>query len=226
MLKTAAAKQWGVEPATVQTENGVLSAGSQKVSYIDIINNTTDWEIPETPELRPRSSFKIVGTEQRRPDLEPKVKGEPLFALDYELPNMLYANLLKCPYINGDLVEMDIAAAKVVPGVVDVFQEMNGDDEVIAVVAENRYAAEMGKRSLNAQWDFSQVWQQTDIDNLTTVGAPNTSPTNLQREGRVVRILNADGDKLVSAEYRVATGVHAHMEPNSAIADVQGIRLL
>ena len=225
MLKSAAAKQWGVEPATVQTANGILSAGGQEMSYIDAVNSTTEWEIPETPpELRPRSSFKVIGTEQRRSDLVPKVMGEPIFAIDYELPNMLHANLLKCPYIGGTIEEIDIDAAKSFPGVVDVIQDMVGDNEMIAVVAENRYAAEMGKRALNPKWNVPKVWQQSDINKLTTVGSANASPTNLQRDGRAGRLLDGEGGTLVSAEYRVATGVHAHMEPNSAIADVQGDR--
>ena len=223
MLKIAVAKQWGVELASVQTANGILSANGQEMSYIDAVNSTTEWEIPDPPpELRPRSAFRVVGSEQRRPDLKPKVMGEAVYALDYERPDMLYANLLKCPYIGGTLEEMDIAAAKAVPGVLEVIQDVVRGDEMVAVVAENRYAAEMGKRALNAQWHVPKRWQQSDIDQLTTVGAPDTFPVNLQREGRAVRILNGEGDKLVSAEYRVATGVHAHMEPNSAIADVQG----
>ena len=53
---------------------------------------------------------------------------------------------------------------------------MNGDDELIAVVAENRYAAEMGKRVLKAEWNMPKVWQQSDIDALTTVVAERFTP--------------------------------------------------
>jgi len=222
MLKMAAGKAWDVEPGSIQTANGMLSADGNEISYIDLINDTAQWEMPEeTPELRPRDSFKVVGTEQLRSDLKPKVMGEPIFALDYELPDMLHANLLKCPYIGGTLDEMDVEAAKAFPGVLDVIQEEVGGDEMIAVVAENRWAAEMGKRALNAQWNMPKEWQQGEIDKMTTVGSDGVSPVSLQLEGRASRVLDEEGGTVISAEYRVATGVHAHMEPNSAIADVK-----
>ncbi|MEM7133649.1 MAG: molybdopterin cofactor-binding domain-containing protein, partial [Chloroflexota bacterium] len=225
MLKMAAGKQWGVDPSSIQTADGVLSANGNEMTYIDLINSTSEWEMPEeTPELRPRSSFKVVGTDQRRSDLKPKVMGEPIFALDYELPDMLHANLLKCPFIGGSIKSIDIDAAKAFPGVIDVVQQEVGGDEMIAVVAENRWAAEMGKRALNAEWDVPKEWEQSEIDTLTTVGADGVSPVSLQLDGRASRVLDEDGGTLVSAEYRVATGVHAHMEPNSAIADVKGDR--
>ena len=38
--------------------------------------------------------------------------GEPVFGVDADMPNMLYANLLKCPYIEGTLKSIDRAAGE------------------------------------------------------------------------------------------------------------------
>ncbi|MBV7331164.1 molybdopterin-dependent oxidoreductase [Chloroflexi bacterium TSY] len=217
MLKTAAAAQWAVDVSQVSTADGVVSSGSNSVTYINVVNSTTEWEIPDTPELRPRSSFKVVGTEKPRIDLKPKVMGDAIFGLDQEVPDMLHANVLKCPFIEGTLQSMDVAAAKAFPGVVDVVEL----DDLVAVVAENRYAAEMGKRKLNAQWDVPKVWQQAEIDERLTVGNEDVTPVNLLRNGNAVRTIEADGGTVIEAEYRVPIGVHAHMEPNSAIVDVR-----
>ena len=217
MLKTAVAVQWGVEVTQVSTADGFVSSGSNRMSYIDVVNSTTEWEMPDTPELRPRSSFKVIGTEQPRVDLKQKVMGEAIFGLDQELPNMLYANILKCPYIEGALQSMDVAAAKAFPGVVDVVEI----DDLIAVVAENRYAAEMGKRKLNAQWAVPKVWQQDEIDARVTVGARGVDPVNLLRNGNAIQQIDEDGGTVVEAQYRVPIVVHAHMEPHSAIVDVR-----
>ena len=129
---------------------------------------------------------------------------------------MLHGNILKCPFIEGTLKSMDVAAAEAVSGVVQVVQ----DEDLVAVVAENRFAAEMGKRALNAEWDVPKVWQQADLDERTTVG--KSSPVNLQRDGNINAHFDDGSGTLVEAEYRVPFGVHAHMEPNGAIADVQG----
>ena len=58
MLKTSAARQWGVDISQVSTADGFVSSGGNTLSYIDVVNSTTQWEIPDTPELRSRSSFK------------------------------------------------------------------------------------------------------------------------------------------------------------------------
>ena len=216
MLKTAVAAQWGVGVAEVSSADGFVSSGGNRMSYIDVVNSTSEWELPDTPELRPRSAFKVVGTEQRRIDLKPKVMGAPIFGLDASLPNMLHANILKCPFIEGTLKSMDVAAAKAFSGVVDVIEF----DDLIAVVAENRYSAEMGKRKLNAQWDVPKKWQQADLDAAVTVG--KSTPINLQRHGNVETSFEETSGTLVAAEYRTPIGVHAHMEPNSAIADMRG----
>ena len=216
MLKLAAAKQWGGDISQVSTAAGFVSAGDQQMPYIDVVNSTMEWEIPDTPPLRPASSFKVVGTELPRIDLQPKVMGEPIYGLDVELPNMLHANVLKCPFIGGTLQNLEVAAAKAFPGVVEVIQL----DDLVAVVAENRYAAEMGKRQINAEWTVPKIWQQQELDELVTVGT--TSPVNIQREGNVNAQFDDGTGTLLEAEYRLPTGVHAHMEPNGAIADVQG----
>lgn len=217
MLKTAAAAQWGVEVSQVATADGVVSSGGNSMTYVEVVNSTTEWEIPNTPELRPRSSFKVIGTEKPRIDLKPKVMGDAIFGLDQEVPDMLHANVLKCPFIEGTLQSMDVEAAKALPGVIDVVEL----DDLVAVVAENRYAAEMGKRKLNAQWDVPKVWQQDEIDARLTVGNEEVTPVNLLRNGNAVRTIEADGGTMIEAEYRVPIGVHAHMEPNSAIVDVR-----
>ena len=49
MLKTAAAAQWGVDVSQVSTEDGVVPAGSNSMTCIDVVNSTADWEIPDTP---------------------------------------------------------------------------------------------------------------------------------------------------------------------------------
>lgn len=217
MLKTAAATKWGVDVAQVSTKDGIVTAGNNSMSYIEVVNSTSEWEMPDTPELRPRSEFKVVGTEKPRIDLKQKVMGEAIFGLDQELPGMLHANVLKCPFIEGTLKSMDTAAAKAFPGVIDVVEF----DDLIAVVAENRYAAEMGKRKLNAQWDVPKVWQQEELDAQLTVGNEAVTPVSLLLHGNANRAFNMGGGTMVEAEYRVPIGVHAHMEPNSAIADVK-----
>ena len=140
--------------------------------------------------------------------------GEPIFALDAELPGMLYALTLECPFIGGKLKSVDTSETEQFPGVVEVVQK----DGLVAVVAKNRYAAEMGKRALKPEWDVPKVWQQEDIDELVTVG--KSSPINIQKEGNVKSVFKQNPAEVIQSEYRSALGVHAQMEPNGAVAKV------
>ena len=57
MLKMAAAKIWAVPLGSVVAKDGQLSTTGQSMSYIEVVQQTTDWEIPDTPALKPKSGF-------------------------------------------------------------------------------------------------------------------------------------------------------------------------
>jgi CO/xanthine dehydrogenase Mo-binding subunit len=68
-----------------------------------------------------RSDFKVVG----KPNLPGKLSfslatGKAKFGSDYAYDNMLHAKFLRSPYANAMVTSVDVAAAKKVPGVVDV----------------------------------------------------------------------------------------------------------
>ena len=68
-----------------------------------------------------RKEFKVVG----KPNLPGKLSyslatGKAKFGIDYVFDNMLHAKFLRSPYANAMVKSVDIAAAKKVPGVVDV----------------------------------------------------------------------------------------------------------
>ena len=68
-----------------------------------------------------RKEFKVVG----KPNLPGKLSyslatGMAKFGVDYTFPNMLHAKFLRSPYANASVKRVDVAAAKKIPGVVDV----------------------------------------------------------------------------------------------------------
>lgn len=52
-----------------------------------------------------------VGTRAPRSDGEAKVRGDAVFGVDFSLPGMLYARLLRSPVPAGRLLSIDTAAA-------------------------------------------------------------------------------------------------------------------
>jgi CO/xanthine dehydrogenase Mo-binding subunit len=68
-----------------------------------------------------RSDFKVVG----KPNLPGKLSyslatGKAKFGIDYTYDNMLFAKFLRSPHANAMVTSVDVAAAKKVPGVVDI----------------------------------------------------------------------------------------------------------
>ena len=218
-LKGAAAAHWGVAVDEITTADGHLEAGERRMSYAEIHAATTDWTVADTPELRPAASFRYIGKDRRRTDLLPKVLGEPIYGIDAELPDMVYATVLYSPFIDGRLTSLDSSAAEAFPGVLQVLRQ----DDLVAVVAESRYAAEMGKRQLVAEWDVPKRWQQQEIDDWVTVGRGTS--VSIQRQGDTASQLDddqLDGQAVIEAEYRTPLAAHAHMEPNGVVAQVDG----
>lgn len=218
-LKLAAAEHWGIAAQEITTADGHLIAGGRRMSYAEVHAVTQHWQVADTPELRPAASFRVVGSERQRSDLLPKVLGQPIYGIDAELPDMVYAMVLYSPFIDGRLTSLDSSAAERFPGVLQVLR----DGDLVAVVAESRYAAEMGKRRLVAQWEVPKRWQQQDIDASVTVG--NGRSVSIQRQGDTASQLGEDGkrgDDVIEAEYRTPLAAHAHLEPNGVVARVDG----
>jgi isoquinoline 1-oxidoreductase beta subunit len=220
MLKTAAAKKWGVKVSEIETQKGTLMAGTKIMTYAEIAKETKEWEIPKTPELRPKSAFKIVGKSVKRTDLKAKVMGTAKYTLDSELPNMLYAVLLQSPYVNGTIKSIDIKEAESSAGIIKVVQE----GELVAVVGKTFYAADSAFKKLKVEWNIPNKIQQAELIQLVRVG--NGKEVNIQREGSAKSIIAAKKASVFKQEYRTPMAAHAQMEVNAAIAHVESDKAL
>lgn len=215
MLKEAAAKKWGIKASEIKTENGTLISGKNKITYAEIAKENKDWDIPKTPELRPKSAFKVVGKSVKRTDLKAKVMGTAKYTLDSELPEMLYAILLQSPYLEGTIKTLDTKEAEKSQGVVKVVRE----GELVAVVAKNYYAADTAFKKINVEWNIPNKIQQDDLIKLVTVG--NGKEVNIQKEGNAKSIIEDNKTTVFRQEYRTPMAAHAQMEVNAAIAQVE-----
>lgn len=215
MLKEAAAQQWRVERSAIHIQNGVMTAGNKTLTYAEITQSTQTWKIPKTPDLKPVSAFKYVGTEVKRIDLKPKVLGKPIYGIDQSFPDMLYAVILQTPYIGGILKNVNTKDAAAAPDVIKVIEEK----DLVAVVAKSRYAAEMALQLIKADWDVPQKWQQADFEEIVRVG--NGKGISVQKEGSPASVLKKEEGILYKQSYRTPLAAHAQMEPNGTVANVE-----
>ena len=215
-LKLAASKIWNVDPSVIATKDGVLSANGKSMTYAELAQQTKDWKAAKTPDLRPASQFKYVGTEQKRLDLPDKVMGKPIYGIDVDVPNMVYGAVLYAPYIGATLKKADVSEAKKAAGVLAVVEEK----EWIGVVAKTRYAAEKAVEKINAEWDYPKGYSTKNVVETITVGKGNE--VNVQKVGDTEGALNDKDANYLQGEYRTPLGAHAGLEPSICVADVVG----
>ena len=215
-MKLAASKVWNVDPSVIATKDGVLSANGKSMTYAELAQKTKDWKAAKTPELRPESGFKYVGTEQKRVDLKEKVTGKPIYGIDTDLPNMVYGAVLYAPYIGGVLKKADVSVAKTANNVLAVVE----DKQWIGVVAKTRYAAEQAVAKIQAEWDYPKGYSTKNVVETITVG--KGTEVNVQKHGNTEGSLNPQNPTFVTSEYRTPLGAHAGMEPSITVADVVG----
>src|SRR5262249_30793771 len=63
------------------------------------------------------STDSAIGASVRRADGESKVRGEPIFAIDYAEEGLLHARLLRSSVPAGRIVRLDTTRAEAMPGV-------------------------------------------------------------------------------------------------------------
>jgi isoquinoline 1-oxidoreductase beta subunit len=211
MLVAAAATEWGVDPSTIKTESGnVIHAGSgKKIPYSDLTAAAATETLPTGGgiQLKDPSEFKIIGKPTTRVDNHDVVTGKAIYGIDVKVPGMAYAVIARPPSFGGELESVDDAAAKRVPGVIDVQKFGSG----VAVIATNTWAAISGRDALKLTWK----------------PGPNSEVTSKSiRDSLVAAVTDhlpvPSGAKIVEATYDFPFLAHATMEPMNAVADVKG----
>ncbi|NQW66107.1 MAG: xanthine dehydrogenase family protein molybdopterin-binding subunit, partial [Burkholderiales bacterium] len=221
MLVGAAAAEWGVPASSVKADNGMLiGPGGKKATYGQMAEAASKQPVPEKPAIKAAKDFRVVGKRIPRTDVPAKVNGTAEFGIDVKLPGMVYASLEQCPVIGGKVVSVDSAAAKAMPGVVDVVQIPDG----VAVVATTYWQAVKARKALKVTWDNGPGAALSTASMLA-------GHVEAAASGKVLPIQPAKGDasaaiagaaKKLSATYITPLQSHSPLEPMNFTAHVTG----
>ncbi|MCB9290935.1 MAG: xanthine dehydrogenase family protein molybdopterin-binding subunit [Lewinellaceae bacterium] len=215
MLKNEAARIMETDAAALTVKEGVVSGNGQTLTYGEIAKQVKEWNIPDTPPLKDVKSYKFIGKPIPRVDLADKVAGASIFGMDAAMPDMLYGAVARPSSIGAKYVSADTSRAEKMPGVVKVVREK----DFVGVVARSRMEAENAKNAIIVTWDTGKNWQSEDIEEMIRVG--KGEPYVIQKAGRAKRILDNE-EEVFTAEYKSPVGAHAQLEPNGAVAYVEG----
>lgn len=223
MFVQAAADKWNVPAAEITVKDSVLSHGSGKsAGFGDLLADAAKVKPPESPTLKDPKAFTLIGTSRvRRKDSLAKSTGAARFTQDVQEPNLLVAMVAHAPLFGAKVKSFDSAAAKKVPGVVEVYQIPTG----VAVVANSTWAAHQGRAALTVAWDDSKAEKRGSDQIMAEFQAAGAGkgPNDLKwvpfdSKGDASR---ADGETF-EATYDFPYLSHAAMEPMNAVARVKG----
>ncbi len=155
MLVEAAAQKWGVDKSQCRAENGTVLnvSGNARLSYGALAGAASRLSPPADVTLKSPSQFRIIGKPRKRLDTPEKTNGRAVFGIDVRIPGLLYAVAERCPVFGGKVAGFDPATARAVPGVRHVVQISTG----VAVVADNTWSANEGRKALRIKWDEGKI---------------------------------------------------------------------
>lgn len=232
LLISAAAKQWKVSPDSCTTQEGcvVHSASQRRLGYGELVGVAAHLPAPTHVTLKDPAQFKYIGKLRHKRDAAAKVCGRFKYSIDVVLPDMLVAVIERTPVVGAKVVSVDSAATLQVPGVHKVIaipgrpDVLGGNQEGVAVLAENYWAAQQGRALLKVQWSDSPL-ARFDSDELADAQALALDDTHAQR---VSAMKAGDVDarwptaaKLLEADYRMPYKVQNPLEPVCITAQVQ-----
>jgi len=219
MLRDKAAEKLQVAAGDLSLEDAVFTTGDKSLTYGEIVAGNDEWTIPSNPpELKNQSEFKHIGQPVPRVDLLEKVTGAPIYGIDADYPEMLYASVVRSRLIDASMSNFDISEAEKMSGVIKVVHK-NG---FIGVVANSQVEADNARKKIKFDYKKNKNWNLADVNKAITVG--NGKKTIIQKKGSPIEDIDEEGE-IVELEFRSPIGAHAQLEPNGAVANYKDGKL-
>ncbi|MFG6448094.1 molybdopterin cofactor-binding domain-containing protein [Roseateles sp. BYS180W] len=221
-LVQAAAEQWKLPAADLKTRDGeVIAPDGRRLSYIALAPAAAKIKLPSDLPLKPQAQWRLLGQSLPRKDVVAKSTGTATFAIDVQVPDMVYAAVRKNPALEAPLKRFDATAAKAMPGVLTVVELPGG----VAAIANNTWRAQQAVSAVQCEWAAPVHPASTAelMAHITAAFDDKHQDSRMRNDGDVDTALAA-GTPL-EAEYRVPFLAHAPMEPPTAVARLHEGRL-
>jgi isoquinoline 1-oxidoreductase beta subunit len=226
MLIQAAATRWGVPAEECSAVNGFIihSKTTQKLGYGELAEEASKLPVPKDVKLKDRKDFKLIGKEIKNVANKDIVTGKGLFGLDFHREGMLYAMLQRPPAFGTKIKSVDDAAAKAMPGIVNVVTFKDN----VAVVGKSTWEVMKARKALKIEYEKAgNIESTTDHDKLFKTLLDTGTPTVRRKDGDPDAAFK-NAAKIVRSEYQCPFLSHSPMEPMNFFADVRtdGVELV
>src|SRR5216117_632101 len=152
ILLSAAAAKLGTSPGALKVADGTIAAPSGASLTYWALAGDAQLKREATAQAKPKppAEHKWVGKSIARRDIPKKFTGGAAYVQDVRLPNMVFGRVVRPPSPGAQLLSVDEAAARRLPGVVAVVR----DGSFLAVAAEREEQAIRAREALtrSARW--------------------------------------------------------------------------
>ncbi len=225
VLLTNVAEEWGVPVGELTTEPSLVvhKASGKKMTYGEIATfaKAPD-KLPEiqADDLKKPEQFRLIGTNVPRYDIPAKVDGSAQFAIDVQLPGMVYGVISRAPVHGSKPTIANESTIRAIDGIIDVITLEHG----VGLVANSINVALNAKRELKIDWSkgakartHNSIKAFKDYDVIATKPFPNAR--ELTSIGDVRKAV-ASASKTYSSDYYNDYNYHAQMEPLNAVVSI------
>src|SRR5260221_8932046 len=192
MLREAAAATWKVPVNEITTELGTVhhKPSGKSAGYGELASAAAKIPVPKEVKLKHVKDFRIIGTPRKNVDALKIVTGQPLFGLDYRKEGMLIAMIAHPPAFGLKLKSVDDSAARVMPGIKDVFTiktyqedyskhmfDVTAFNELVVVVGNTTWEVMNARKALKLEWepfgDYNETFAHYITGNKSIVKVPS-----------------------------------------------------
>ena len=219
-LLARAAERLGVPLAQLQVQDGVVSLPAdpgRRVTYGELLAGGR-FELALDAKAVPKAAaaYRWVGQPVPRSDIPPKVSAQYEYLVDFKLPGMVHARMLRPPTAGANFLAVE--ALPKVPGFIRLVQQGN----FVAVVCEREEQAVLAAQRVKLKWSAPTVSFPRDYDALyeTLRTAPAKGPAKVDRSNGNVDAALAAAERRIEAHYEYPFQSHACMGPACALAQI------
>lgn len=223
LLIAAAAKRWNADAGECTTENGFVlhQKSGNKLSYGELAEEASRMTAPAEVPLKNRKDFKIIGKPVRNLENKKILTGKPIFGMDFHREGMVLAMIQRPPAFGTKIKSVDAAAAKAMPGIIDVVTFKNN----VAVVGKSTWEIMKARKALKVEYEKDgNIESSADHDKLFA-SLLNSDKATVRRKDGDVDAAFKNAAKVLKSEFQCPFVPHNPMEPMNFFADVQADRV-
>ncbi|MFZ6817811.1 molybdopterin cofactor-binding domain-containing protein [Undibacterium sp. Ji22W] len=223
------AKLLGVAASSCQARNGVVSSGSQMISYANIVskgNLTRKYSSEQLKALvlKAPEERRLIGQNVQALDVPDKVNGRAVYGIDAVVDGMLYARPRIPPTRYGaKVLSIDDSAAKKIKGYLKTIALEDPSGTVpgwVMVYADSYAAASLAADLVHIEWQAGESAKvsEKDIQAHATKLIDDPALGSLVVADDGVAAAFSAAKRTIEHSYSTATVLHFQLEPVNALA--------